>query len=483
MTHVLPVPEPTPFIPGSQTEMDLLIANRHVREGRIMQAMDIAYLVLAREPNNSGALFTMAWCFIKQDKPAIAYSLLKRSLDTKERHETWNNLGMACLAMQKIEEAEECFNESLKVKPDSWRAINNLALIAVYQTNPAKAIELASKSLELNAGWEARETLGYAHLMLGNFEEGWKGYEAMLGRAKQRQFAPPYQDCPYWQGEPNLDLYVAGEQGLGDEISFASCLPDILRDAKSVAYECHPKLTGLLRRSFPQVEIHGTRGIIGTRWAKPDKGWRDGREWDAYCLSGTLAANYRKSEGAFPGTPYLKADPERRIQWRALLNELPGLKVGIAWTGGTNINFKHRRSLALEECLPILRTKGITWVSLEWQDPSTEIDLMDETHGIAIRHWPRAAESDDYDEQAALVSELDLVVTVTNSMTHLCGALGVPALVLVPEKPNWFFGLSGRESPWYESVEYFRQVDGAWPLAELVERLQALVRSSTRIAA
>jgi tetratricopeptide (TPR) repeat protein len=479
---ILPAPEVPSFLPQNVTEMDLLIANRHVREGRIKEAMDIAYLVLTREPNNSGALFVMAWCFIKQDRPAIAYSLLKRSLEEKKRHETWNNLGMACIAMQKIQEAEECFQESLRMKPDFWRAANNLALVAVYETRPEQAIEFATRAIELNPeGWESKETLGYAHLMLGNFAEGWKGYESMLGHVKQRHLSPPYEACPYWQGESNLDLYVSGEQGLGDEISFASCLPDLLRDARSVSYECHPKLVGLMRRSFPSVEVHGTRAVPGTRWAKPDKTWREGRQWDAYCLSGTLAATYRKSESEFPGTAYLKADPERRIQWRALLDKCPGLKVGIAWTGGTTINFKERRSLALEDCLPLLRLPGVTWVSLEWQDPSMEIELMREQHGIEVRHWPRASESDDYDDQAALVSELDLVITVTNSMTHLCGALGVPAWVLVPQKPNWFFGLKGRTSPWYQSVEYFRQVDGEWPMEELLERLRS--RSTTKIAA
>src|SRR5690606_39069215 len=122
---------------------------------------------------------------------------------------------------------------------------------------------------------------------------------------------------------------VRGEQGIGDEISFASILPDLIKTQKHIVLDAHDKLAGLLARSFPEIEVHPTR------MQKPsDKDWRDGRKFDAHCLIGSLAYHKRKKHEDFPGTPFLVADPERRLQWKALLDTLPGKKVGIAWTGG-----------------------------------------------------------------------------------------------------------------------------------------------------
>src|SRR5678815_2207030 len=145
---------------------------------------------------------------------------------------------------------------------------------------------------------------------------------------------------------------------------------------------------------------------------------------------GTLAYHRRQHTQDFPGIPYLKADPERRIQWRALLDSLPGKKVGLAWVGGSRGTFRTRRSLSLEALLPILKVDGVSWVSLQYMDPTEEIAEMEAAHGIKIHHWPRAAESQDYDDQAALVAELDLVITVCTAVVHLSGSLGKECWVL-----------------------------------------------------
>jgi hypothetical protein len=174
---------------------------------------------------------------------------------------------------------------------------------------------------------------------------------------------------------------------------------------------------------------------------------------------------YRREDSDFPRTPFLVADPERRLQWRALLDTLPGKKVGIAWTGGLDNTFKSRRSFNLEGLLPILKIPGITWVSLQYKDPSAEIELLSERHGIEVKHWERAVgKGVDYDETAALVSELDAVVSVTTAMVHLCGALGKKCYVLVPKRCRWWYQpmADGRHS-WYDCIKLYRQAD-KWPV-------------------
>jgi hypothetical protein len=182
---------------------------------------------------------------------------------------------------------------------------------------------------------------------------------------------------------------------------------------------------------------------------------------------------YRQKDEDFPRKAFLVADPERRVQWRSLLDTLPGKKVGIAWTGGRDNTFKARRSFNLEALLPILKTPGITWVSLQYDDCAEEIAALKEKHGIEIRHWPRSAgKAVDYDETAALVSELDCVVSVTTAVVHLCGGLGKACYVLVPKRCRWFYRSKDTRHRWYDSLQLFMQQD-KWPVERLAAKLKA----------
>jgi ADP-heptose:LPS heptosyltransferase len=152
----------------------------------------------------------------------------------------------------------------------------------------------------------------------------------------------------------------------------------------------------------------------------------------------------------------LFADPERRLQWRALLDSLgPKMKVGIAWTGGNKNTGKARRSVDLYDLLPILR-QDATFVSLQYMD-SPEVLSLERDHGIKVHHWKRAVQSEDHDDCAALVAELDLVITVQTAIVHLCGALGQTCWAMLPKTPRWFYGITGDSMPWYKSVKLYRQ--------------------------
>jgi tetratricopeptide (TPR) repeat protein len=450
----------------STRQIDLELASQYLKEGNTKEALDIASNLLNQDPNDSLPLFIAAWAFIKAERFGMAHALLRRSLELKPKYETLNNLAMASIGMQRLDEATQFLLKALKraeaEKIDPCSALNNLALIEVYNCNPQKAIEYAEKSFSLKFDqWELSETYGYAKLMLGDYTKGWLGHEALIGRAKARKYPVP-GGIPYWMGEPVKNLYVRGEQGVGDEISFASCIPDAMKEA-SVVLECDAKLEGLFKRSFPGVTVYGTRKT-------DDREWMLKHQFDAHCLTGTLLKFFRKKKDDFPGTPYLKHDPERFDQWKVVLDKLPGKKIGIAWTGGLSNTFKKRRSMELETMLPLLKTPGITWVSLQYIDPTEEIAAFEEKHGIKIHHWKRVAESQDYDDQAALVMALDSVVSVTTAIVHLCGALGKECHVLVPSKPRWFYGLSGNSLPWYKSVKLYRQTD-KWPLNDIKENL------------
>lgn len=453
----------------SKRDVDLALAAGYLKDGKAKESLDLTNDLLSGDPDDPLALFLTGLSFLRGDRYGLAYSLFKRSLEAKPRYETLNNLAMACIGMHRLTEAESYLHKALRRadidKTDRCAALNNLAIIHIYNCNIGKAIEYAEESLAINPDqWDVSESLGYAHLMQGNYAKGWLGHEALINRAKARKYPVP-AGIPYWMGEKVERLYVRGEQGVGDEISFASCLPDAIADTPGVVLECDVKLEGLFKRSFPQIPVYGTRKTDEREWLGEHK-------FDAHCLAGTLLRYYRTKASDFTGKPYLTADHERRLQWKALLSSLPGKKVGIAWTGGLGNTFRSRRSLSLEVLLPILKTPGITWVSLQYLDPTDEIEEFEKAHGIKIHHWKRAAESPDYDEQAALVMELDCVVSVTTAIAHLCGALGQKCYVLVPAKPRWFYGLSGSRLPWYGSVELFRQTADHWPMASVVAKIK-----------
>jgi hypothetical protein len=149
--------------------------------------------------------------------------------------------------------------------------------------------------------------------------------------------------------------------------------------------------------------------------------------------------------------------------------------IGVAWTGGGDHTGRKKRSLTLQDFLPVFRSIDATWVSLEYRDVREELEEFEMEHGVKILDYPRAtrqSEFADYDDTAGLVAELDLVISVTTSVVHLAGALGQNCWVLAPHKARWWYGMEGN-IPWYRSVTMFRQSrDGTWPLEELITRLR-----------
>ena len=230
--------------------------------------------------------------------------------------------------------------------------------------------------------------------------------------------------------------------------------------------ECDARLYGIFKRSFPEITVYPARFEKSPEWV-------DSQDFDAWCLIGSLGWHYRVNDGDFLGTPYLKACPERKKHWKSELDKLGNKKkVGIAWNGGLKDTFKTRRSLDLEQLLPIL-TQDCTFISLEYKTPHELADFEQE-HGIKIHHFPEATESKDYDDAAALVDELDLVISVQTAVVHLAGALGKRCWTLIPNKPNWRY--ASPRFMWANSVELFRQ-GKTWdePIKCVTERLQRFI--------
>ncbi len=438
-------------------ELDIRYAKELVESEKLDEALVLLIEITNERMNDALALFLMGLAFIKAGKLGLAYTIYRRVVElAPDRWEAWNNLGKCITLKKDIPEAENYFNRSIELNPKNAATWANLAVLEVNRCHPEKAIEYSNKSIELDPkqsnGYENR---ALANLLLGNFAQGWDDYTYMLGNNKSRKmkaFGPE----PEWDGSKGKNIVIYGEQGIGDELSFASCIPDAIRDSESVIIECDKRLKALFTRSFPKAKVYGTRFQELVSWPNEQK-------IDASVAVGTLPMFYRRKKEDFHGTPYLIPDPERRIQWRALFDTLPGKKIGISWQGGSKHTDMENRSLTEKDFDPILSKNGYTFVNLQYNAPPSD---------PRIRHWTHGVATKDYDDTAAMVAELDLVITVQTAVVHLCGAIGKECWVMVPPLPRWFYMMEGSTVPWYKSIKMFRpDKQGRWPIQEIANRL------------
>lgn len=434
-----------------------------MRVGDFERGIKLANEALNADFNNPIALFQMGYGFLKAEKFGLAYQMFMRAAQLQpERAEPWNNAGMCHQETWNLDDAERCFRKAMELEPNNQASLSNLALIYINRCQPKEALKWIAKAEKAadTPNWQSQDNKALALLMLRQWKEGWATYRATAGMHKQRQLrAYNDPDEPMWDGQKGT-VVVYGNQGLGDEIAFASCIPDAIERAE-VIVDCDHRLEGLFRRSFPRAKVYGTRHA-------------EKRDWDHaidYSIPNDCLPNlFRNSDEEFPGTPYLKADPERRIQWRALFDTMRKPVIGVAWTGGLKNTGAVKRSLSLEAFLPIFRSVDATWVSLEYKDRSEELEDFERMHGVKILDYPRATRTSDYDDTAGMVAELDLVISATTAVVHLAGALGKEVWCLAPSKPRWFYGLEG-DPPWYKSLKMFRQTQD-WPIKDIARMLK-----------
>lgn len=414
------------------------------------QAAIIANEVFREDPDSQPAIYILGILYSRAERFGPALALFQRltKLNPK-RHEAWSNLGMCYMECAKYQEAVDNFKIAIDIeKKPEYMA--NLASAYLQQGNYTEAIRWAKKALVIDPEYAGAKTaLGFAQLGTGDWAEGWKNYESCLG-GKYRKIEK-VGDEPAWDGKPVDNLFIYGEQGLGDEIMYASIIPDAIPYAKHIVLECDKRIKGLMQRSFPMIEVRGTR--------RAEKAWAEGRTFDAGCALASLATHFRPDKSSCPRTPYLIADPERRMQWRALFDSWGKPVVGLAWSGGKPATHKKLRNVGLESFRPYIEAHP-EWqfVSLQYTDASDEI----EESGLPVKHIARASQSPDYDDTAAFIAELDNIVGVHTTAHHVAGAMGKKSTILVPARALWNYA-TGDSLPWYRSQVFHRQrKDESW---------------------
>jgi tetratricopeptide (TPR) repeat protein len=439
---------------------DLITQERHP------EAASVLTKYLNTDMDNPKAIFLLGYCFMKANETGMAYQLYQRAGDLfPGEPAVWHNIGTMFHERQESEKAEEYFRKALKCRPSFTDSLAGLSMSAVNKGQWKEAIQYANRALAENPDClEARVNRGMAYLALGRWSEGWRDNNAHVGFDKNRKEII-YGDEKRWDGSKGQDVVVYGEQGIGDEISFASCLPDVIRDSKSVTVECDGRIEKLLKRSFPTVDVHGTR------YKPTPPEWRKQKKFDARVSLGQLPEFYRNKDSDFHGKAYLKPNPQMAMQWRVLLDSLGSKpKIGITWSGGLPHTGQKRRSVSLDTYGLLFKSFDADWVSLQYKEP--EVADAESKYGVKIHDWEWGNRVFDYDQTVALISELDLVISVCTTVVHAAGGLGKECWCLVPSVPMWRYMQEGDVLPWGKSVQLYRQKGKEWPIGILLGKLR-----------
>lgn len=388
----------------------------------------------------------------------------------------WDGLGVALRKLDRIDEAIAALRQAHKLDRSSRSISRNLAhaLIDVGQLEESESIYsrlLEDDPLDPDVAIQR----GIVRLTRGDFH-GWGEYAWNHWSKEWMKIDPPVLvPLPQWDGEPlqQQGLMLYGEQGIGDEIMFASLAPMAAARATRTVLLCAPRLVPLFSRSFPAIAIasrplSGEPALLG-----PDTGCH------VRCSLSRVPGVLGVRREDFTGAAYLRADPDAVRDWQRRLAGLgDGLKVGISWRGGNTDSVRAKRSLALDSFEPLFAIPGVRFINVQYGNHAEEIAAFNQKATQPLHSFADIDPMRDMDGLAALLCALDLVISVDNSTVHLAGALGVRTWMLCPFSANWRWTQQGEETFWYNSVRLFRQdtVSNSW--SPVIDRIAEALRGT-----
>jgi FkbM family methyltransferase len=360
--------------------------------------------------------------------------------------EAYNNLGNALQCRGELDEAVACYQQALRLKPDYAEAYNNLGRALRDRGELDEAVACYQQALRLQPNLaEAHLNRALAWLRSGDFEGGWPEYEWRWGC---KEFLPPSYPQPPWDGSPlaGRTILLYTEQGLGDTIQFIRYAPLVQQRGGRVIVACQKPLARLLARC-PGIDQLVTKGE-----ALPP--------FEVHAPLLSLPRLFGTTLASIPAeVPYLRADEALVAQWCRELAPIRAFKVGIAWQGSLKHRGDRHRSFRLAQLAPLARLAGVRLFSLQ-KGPGTE-QLREVADRFDVTDL--GSRLDDFLDTAAVMRNLDLVITADSAPAHLAGALGVPVWVALPYASDWRWLLGREDSPWYPTMRLFRQARfGDW---------------------
>ena len=415
----------------------------------------------AKAHNNLGGVLHM------QGRLDAALASYRKALELDPRQPEANqNYASIARDTGALELAVEGYLRQTKAVPDDAEALNNLANAYRELGRHREALASFERATAADPDHaEAHFSRSFVLLLCGDYENGWKEYE---WRWRINAFNAPARRFPQvpWDGREIAGgtILVHAEQGLGDTLQFVRYAPRVAERCAFVILECQPELKSLME------PVTGIERVVAQGETLPP--------FSAHVPMLSLPRVFGTTLESVPWRgPYIHADPARSAAWRPRVGHGDGpLKVGLVWAGRPQQWDDRKRSVTLDMLAPLAQASGAVFYSVQKGEaaaqtasPPAGMNLVDLTAGIR-----------DFSDTAALLSHLDLVITIDTSVAHLAGAMGIPTWVLVAHAPDWRYHLERGDNPWYPSMRLFRQDrDGDWtgPIARVAEQLRQHVRS------
>jgi tetratricopeptide (TPR) repeat protein len=380
-----------------------------------------------------------------QKKHGAAIATFQKALDLKpDNADALYNMGKSFYDLSRYPQAIACYQKALRINPYHHKACNNIA--KTYQDVGAnqKALFWYQRALQIKPDYaEARFNLATVYLLTENFQEGWQGYEWRFRRREWKRAYPHRYRKPRWNGEnfAGQRLLVHSEQGLGDMLQFVRYLPWVKARGGTVVFETRKTLMDLFKNLPGMDEL-----VVFAPDGQPTT------EFDLYVPLASLPGIFETTLENMPAeVPYLFADHEKSARWQDRLTE-NGLRVGLVWAGTDTDPSRacHLKWLRMLSDIP-----GLALYGLQKGIAAEQIEVEGLPQGMRMTNLGR--EFEDFADTAAVVENLDLVISIDTSVAHLAGAMGKPVWVMLPYTADWRWFLDRNDSPWYPTMRLFRQ--------------------------
>ena len=436
---------------AGQAEAHRKRGNRFLADGDLKKAEECYRLSIAAAPDSSDAYVNLGFVLLEQKQIADAKRCLERAVSINPAAADGHYLlGKISQEQNRSDEAFENFNRALRVNPDFVEAHHSLGITLRTQGRLDEALRCFDKALSLRPGFpESRFGKSLLLLLRGDFAEGLELFESRLEICDEKHildwmaFLSDHPEKPRWRGQDlgGKTLLIWVEQGAGDSMMAMRYLPRLAeKGVGRVLVLSDPSLTRLMQ----------TLPFVSEITSRVDTLSLD--SFDFHCPIMSLPFLFGTLLDTIPNAvPYLSVTAGSKGKWVERLAGRNGLRVGLVWAGNKKYGKDLLRSLSLRQLGPLIGTAGVTFVSLQKGDPAAELDEM----SWPILDWMN--ECSDFSDTAALVANLDLVISVDTSVAHLAGALGKPVWLLNRFESEWRWQLDREDSPWYPTMRIFRQ--------------------------
>jgi len=472
-------------------------------QGLWAQAIEKFESAISLKPDHSGAHYNLGFALNEIDKLDAAASHYRRSIQLKpdfadahnnlgvilkrqgrireaiahyrtaleyssQKADIYNNLGNALKINGRIDEAIEMLHRALAARPDFAEAYNNMGVALQARGNHTAALINFEKAVELKPEFaEARFNRATIDLLHGNYSRGWQGYEWRFKKRHWQDVYPIRHSLPRWDGSPFPEkrLLVYDEQGFGDTIQFVRYLPQVKALGGTVILETRKPLLACLQ---------GAEGIdeVIDRSAVGDSAEGCDLVVPLLSLPGIFGTNLESIPAKIP---YLHAEAAKVSYWKKRIRGSE-FKVGLVWAGNPDQENDDLRSVALNDLMTLADIPGLRLFGLQKGIAAGQVTEIPAETGL-IDLGP---ELEDFSDTAAVMANMDLIISVDTAAVHLAGAMGLPVWILVCFSLDWRWMLERDDCPWYSTARLFRQPEpGNWDVVfrRVAKELEALVSS------